>query len=202
MGTLTNDTALWLAFKKGDTQAFRLLYQQHYAGLYHYALKITHQPDLSQDCVQNLFIYLWNCRTHLSDIVCIKPYLFKALRRDLHRLTSAEGRNETGREIPEVLCFSPEEIVIEDETRHYLQQQIAQLLNELPARQKEAVYLKYYEELDYKAIAQIMGIHYQSVINLLYKALTYLKKEENRQKLSELFSARLACVAGSLLLIF
>ncbi len=163
---------------------------------------MTHQQDLSQDCVQNLFIYLWNSRTHLSDIACIKPYLFKALRHDLHRLTAADDRKETRREIPDVPCFSPEEIVIEDETRQYLQQQIVQLLNELPARQREAVYLKYYEELDYKAIAQIMGIHYQSVINLLYKALTYLKKEENKQKLSDLLSVRLACLGGSLLLFF
>ena len=72
--------------------------------------------------------------------------------------------------------FSPEEIVVRNEEYLSLQNKIAALLNELPKRQKEVIYLHYFEEMDYAQIAEVMGIHYQSVLNLTQKALQKLRQ--------------------------
>lgn len=188
----TNDTNLWKAFREGDQDAFHCIYQEHYNGLYHYALKITQSKAVSEDCLQNLFINLWTSRKNLSDICSIKPYLFKSLRRDLKRINYSPILRKDSEAVLLQLHiapnFSPEDIIVEDETQKYLQEQIAHVLNRLPARQREVVYLRYYEGLEYKEIAQVMGVHYQSVVNFLFKAMSYLKKEENMQRLSALLS--------------
>ena len=54
---------------------------------------------------------------------------------------------------------------------------IPTLLNKLPKRQKEAIYLKYYSGLKATEIAEIMDINYQSVVNILHKAIKNLKEE-------------------------
>ena len=56
-----------------------------------------------------------------------------------------------------------------------LQGRIVELLNELPQRQKEVIYLHYFENMDYTQIAEVMGIRYQSVLNLTQKALQKLR---------------------------
>lgn len=187
-----DDTDLWKSFKKGDINAFRHIYKAHYNGLYYFALKVTQDHVASVDCLQNLFINLWDRRNHLSDVYSIRAYLFKALRRDLHRINAFPNKKES--QWLEVLqfqvapTFSPEDILVEDETKQFLSEQVAKVLNALPIRQREVVYLKYYEGLSYQEIASIMGINYQSVVNLLYKAMVNLKKEENLQQLSALLA--------------
>lgn len=71
--------------------------------------------------------------------------------------------------------FSPEEIVVRNEETLKLQNKISELLNGLPKRQKEVIYLHYFEDMDYTQIAAIMGINYQSVLNLTQKAMHKLR---------------------------
>lgn len=189
---IKSDIELWKAFKKGDTPAFHQIYKKYYSSLYYFALKVTQDHAVSIDCLQNLFINLWNSRSNLSDVHAIKPYLFKALHRDLNKINNIlVKRKSYGVELLELQVapiFSPEDIIVEDETKQYLRTQVAEVLNALPIRQREAVYLKYYEDLSCKDIASIMGINYQSVVNLLFKAMVTLKKEENLQRLITLIS--------------
>lgn len=200
MDSFSHDIDLWKDFKKGNQNAFRLIHQQYYSSLYFYAVKVTQNKELSEDCIQTLFVNLWCNRENLSDVSLIKAYLFKSLRRDLNRIPYTPVLKKESEAIllssQSGIVFSPEDVVVEDEKRQYLQQQIADVLNKLPARQREAVYLKYYEGLEYREIAQIMGVHYQSVINFLYKAMTVLKKEEKLQKLSTLLSIILFLLWG------
>ena len=73
--------------------------------------------------------------------------------------------------------FTAEELITNKETESFRTKNISKLLNKLPKRQKEAIYLKYYSGLKATEIAEIMDINYQSVVNILYKALKNLKEE-------------------------
>jgi RNA polymerase sigma factor (sigma-70 family) len=68
--------------------------------------------------------------------------------------------------------------VVRSEEYLSLQNKITALLNELPKRQKEVIYLHYFEEMDYNQIAAVMGINYQSVLNLTQKALQKLRSAD------------------------
>lgn len=187
MAELPNQVLVWKKFKQGSQSAFSDLYHRHYASLYFYALKSTGCATLAQECVQDLFVNLWNRRAHLSDVQQVKPYLFKALRSILCRLPKSSNdllRAATDA-ANQAMTFSPEDFMIQREEDAYRQDTLATLLNGLPARQREVVYLKYYEDLSYQQIAEVLHINYQSVVNLVYQAIKQLKQQPALRKLCQ-----------------
>jgi RNA polymerase sigma factor (sigma-70 family) len=66
--------------------------------------------------------------------------------------------------------FSPEWSLIEQESLAETTHRVAEALNQLPKRQREVIYLRYYQNLERDEIADIMGVNPQSVSNLLQAA--------------------------------
>ena len=134
-----------------------------------------------KDCIQELFIDLWENRSRLGDVKSIKFYLLKSLRYIILRKISTITKRLQKLQLfgkPEfTITFSHEEFLTSEETTAGKNRQVADLLNKLPNRQKEIIYLKYYEELEYQEIANILSINYQSVINHIYKAFQVLRKK-------------------------
>ena len=170
----------WLQALEGDTYAFQSIHRELFRGLYDYALKLLQDGELANDAVQELFVKIWVKRTVIGPLKKVKPYFFTALRRQvLNQLRNLQLRELRIGALPRPdIDFSPEEIVVRNEEYLSLQAKIAALLNELPKRQKEVIYLHYFEEMDYTQIAEIMGIHYQSVLNLTQKALQKLRSAD------------------------
>jgi RNA polymerase sigma factor (sigma-70 family) len=168
----------WLKALEGDTHAFRQIHGELFEGLYDYALKLLQDSELADDAVQELFVKIWVKREVIGTLRKVKPYFFTALRRQiLNQLRNLQLRELRIGGLPRPdIDFSPEEIVVRNEEYLSLQTKIAALLNELPKRQKEVIYLHYFEEMDYAQIAEVMGIHYQSVLNLTQKALQKLRQ--------------------------
>ncbi|MEM8523267.1 MAG: sigma-70 family RNA polymerase sigma factor [Bacteroidota bacterium] len=73
----------------------------------------------------------------------------------------------------------------EEAQKHHL---LEQVLNELPTRQREVIYLKYYNNLSSKEIAEVMEISQQGVLNTLYKAFKKLRSNIKLQVLSNVIS--------------
>jgi RNA polymerase sigma factor (sigma-70 family) len=170
----------WQQAREGDDRAFSCIHRELFNGLYNYSLKLLQDGDLANDAVQELFVRLWTKRESIGSLQKVKPYFFTALRRQiLNQLRNLRLRELkiSGLAKPDIE-FSPEEIVMRTEEYLTLQNKIALLLNGLPKRQKEVIYLHYFEELDYNQIAAIMGIHYQSVLNLTQKALQKLRSAD------------------------
>lgn len=184
MTVLHNQEIIWKKFKRGNQSAFSTVYHHFYPSLYFFAVKATVHPEIAQECVQELFVTLWSSRKRLGDVAEIKPYLFKSLRRIIHRYAvSRTHRTPLAEEDYCALTFSPEDFLIQAEEDTYRQHTLAEMLNQLPARQREAVYLKYYEGLTYSQIAEVLHINYQSVVNLIYQAFQQLRKQPALHKL-------------------
>jgi RNA polymerase sigma factor (sigma-70 family) len=170
----------WRQAREGDDHAFSCIHKELFNGLYNYSVKLLQDGDLASDAVQELFVRLWTKRETIGELRKVKPYFFTALRRQiLNQLRNLHLRELkiSGLAKPDIE-FSPEEVVVRDEEYHSLQDKIALLLNGLPKRQKEVIYLHYFEDMDYTQIADIMGIHYQSVLNLTQKALQKLRSAD------------------------
>jgi RNA polymerase sigma-70 factor (ECF subfamily) len=170
----------WQRSLEGDSHAFYHIHRELFKGLYNYSLKLLQDTDLANDAVQELFVRLWTKRATIGPLQKVKPYFFTALRRQiLNQLRNLQLRELKISRIPRPdIDFSPEEIVVKNEEYRSLQRKISELLNELPKRQKEVIYLHYFEEMDYAQIAAIMGINYQSVLNLTQKALRKLRSAD------------------------
>jgi RNA polymerase sigma factor (sigma-70 family) len=167
----------WLLALEGDEHAFHSIHGELFRGLYDYALKLLQDSQLADDAVQELFVKVWVKRGIIGPLQKVKPYFFTALRRQvLNQLRNRQLREMRIGGLPRPdIDFSPEEIFVRNEEYLSLQAKIADLLNELPKRQKEVIYLHYFEEMDYTQIAGVMGINYQSVLNLTQKALRKLR---------------------------
>lgn len=168
----------WQSFISGDEQGFAQLHKMLFNVLYNYALKMQDgDEDRSAECVQELFIKLWTKRETLPVVKFVKPYMITALRR--HILNTLRKLHLQELKLPVIhqpdITFSQDEIVMKKEEKRTLQHKILQLLNILPKRQKEVIYLHYFAGIDHNQIADVMSINYQSVSNLKQKALERMR---------------------------
>lgn len=173
---------LWYELKQGDRSAFNSLIRLHYPLLLNYGTKISKDQSLVEDCIQELFIYLWEHRSTLADVVVVKAYLIKSLRRRvINQLTTKDQKlvdrveNFSDDLRGSFFTFSHEKFLIDLENSEVVQTKLNSAIANLPDRQREAIFLKYYSGLSYEEIAQVMDMEKQSVANVLRRALLSLR---------------------------
>lgn len=177
---LENDQLIWQTFIEGNKFSYQQLMESNYNTLYNYGIKFSQDSELVKDCIQDLFLNLWNKRYTLSKQVNIKAYLFSSLRRLLHRKILSAGNYKYAsidNQFIDSFTFhvSVEQQIIKHESTILVAKKIATLLETLPTRQKEVIYLKYFHDFSRDEIAQAMNISMQTVSNLLQLALKKLK---------------------------
>ncbi|QIP12956.1 hypothetical protein G8759_10130 [Spirosoma aureum] len=136
----TDDALLWAQFQQGDPIALGKLMTRNYTALIQYGTRFNREKDDIRDCIQDVFVDLWNCRTTLSRLTTsqVLPYLMAMLRRLLHKkhllrqrvslISIADEYEDTRFNI----SFSAEDQLIEAERDHANAQHIQQLTNQLP----------------------------------------------------------------------
>ncbi|GAB3329308.1 sigma-70 family RNA polymerase sigma factor [Larkinella ripae] len=172
------DEIYWQAIRMGDKAALGALATRHYRPLFHYCTRFTTNHALIEDCLQDLFLDLWEKKSTLTAVRSVKAYLFTAIRHNMlhrvrrdHLFTTLEETNES-----EDPVFNPENRLLTHEYEQTQNDLLKQSLDRLPRRQREAIYLRYYEELSYEEIASVMGLTRQVVANYLQHALETLRK--------------------------
>ncbi|QRR02160.1 RNA polymerase sigma factor [Dyadobacter sandarakinus] len=179
----------WQQCCEGDKSAFAEITELNYAALYHYGTRFTQDRDLIKDCIQDLFLNIWEKRARLSHISALRPYLFQSLRNNLiHRLRRQSlfsDIDNAASEPPDDV--SPEADWIFQETDQLNATRLRSALDTLPKRQREALYLRYYENLSYEEIAVIMGLQRQAVANYLQYGIQKLREYWQHAAVSFLF---------------
>ena len=174
-----SDLERWQELKAGSKEALEQIYSTEVAHLLLYGKKFSSDEQLVEDCIHDLFVELWKNREGLSPTDSIRRYLLVSLRRKVIRKLDQQ-RKRLSNDEPEEHHFdatlSIDMEMIEMEMIKERHEQLSGALESLSPRQKEVIYLKYFSEMDYEAIGEIMGISYQSARNLVFKALHSLKK--------------------------
>ncbi|GAB3892957.1 sigma-70 family RNA polymerase sigma factor [Larkinella knui] len=169
---------VWQQFKKGNFLALQALMEQYGRFLFSYGSKYSDDADFIKDCIQDLFLEMWQKRAELNDNVVIKAYLLACLRRQIQRAIDIR-RMKPGHLTTNADHFSVEFSVnpnlVEDETARQVVGNVQRLIEQLPKRQQEVVYLKFFQELDRDHIAVVMRTAPQSVSNLLQEAIRYFR---------------------------
>lgn len=179
----TNQTShfseLWDQVCKGDQQAYASLHYQLYPCLYIYAKRIANDADDADDMIQDLFIKLWDKKSVIGKIGNVKSYFYTALRSvAINHLRGLKSQENKRQQLVLVdLQPSVEDILIADENSCEQQQVVKAALQKLPLKQREVVFLRFYDNLEYAQIVEITGIKYQSVVNHIHRALTMLRNE-------------------------
>lgn len=173
---------LWKSFLNGDEKSFSFIYQQSVNGLICYGMKFTTERELIHDCIQEVFITLFTRKKELgAKIKKIKPYLFVSVRNEIVNRIVKENkyRKIQIEEINNTLDFrveyNSEEKFIKEEISSEISQQLLAAVNNLAPRQKEIIYLKFEEELEYNDIAEIMQISVESARKSMHRAIGALR---------------------------
>jgi RNA polymerase sigma-70 factor (ECF subfamily) len=174
------DGPLWERFRAGDKAAYALIYETHVQALFHHGARYTPDRELLADVIQDLFVRLYQRKECLGNTINIRLYLLAALKHDLFnhftRHRSTIPLPESG-EVPQAATAAehPSAEEEEEEARHR-STRLRDVLVCLPARQREVIRLRFVEELKYDEIAALMEMNYQSVHNLIQRALKKMRK--------------------------
>ncbi|MEQ9440871.1 MAG: sigma-70 family RNA polymerase sigma factor [Cyclobacteriaceae bacterium] len=176
-----SDTLLWEQFRQGNKAAFDCIYDRLFQTLCSYGDKICDDKSLVEDTIQDLFIYLWTKRTRLGKTNAIKFYLFRCLRRNLIRAMSREKKRPDPFSVVEKyhchfqLSLKKSSAPAFEENE--LRDKLTRALHRLTDRQKEAIYLKFYNNLSFQEVAAVMEIEVRSVYNLIGRTIDILRAD-------------------------
>lgn len=170
------DAKLWNQFKLGEEAAFTEIFRKYYPALFNYGCRITVNTNLVEDSIQELFLEIWNTQGK-ADIIFLKAYIFKAFKFKLIKLLA---KNLKTTSLPDSLMehgfeLSKDMLIINKEIEVGKSKKLTDAINQLSPRQKEIIYLKFYLNLGYEEVSEMMGINYQASRNLIYKSIKELK---------------------------
>lgn len=172
---MKNESAgLWDAFRAGDYEAFRDIYEQYFEELFAYGLKVCHKSEQVEDAIQDLFLDLWKYKSSLSPTTSVKFYLFGSLRRKIYKNQSrvvmvSDEQIPFKKELNET--SNAESRIIQEEEASMMKEQLLKSLKKLSDRQYDALILRFFGNFSYEEMAKLMGVNVQSARNLVQRGL-------------------------------
>ena len=175
-----DDGQLWLEFQSGSEAAYAIIYKNNAPLLYKYGLKLVKDKSLIMDCIQDLFVEIWDSKQKLGRVKSIKSYLFKSIRRKLiseSKKRGLESRLTQDADFNQKVNPSIEQRLIEKQRFDEQQRELKKALGKLTDRQKEIIYLKYHAQLSYGEIAEIMSINIKGAYKLMGRSIAFLREQ-------------------------
>lgn len=174
-----NDAFIWDEFRGGNAKAFEIIYERNINILSNYGRRMCTDDEMVKDAIQDMFVDIWKNRSNLGSTDSIKYYLIKAYRRNLLKKIKAAKRFSDYQEsnyFNSSFQLSHDFSIVEAEIKTEQLTQLNALLEALPPRQKEALFLRFYGGLNYTEISDAMGINQQSAYNMVFRALGMLRE--------------------------
>ncbi len=179
---LPDERVLLKEMALGDYNAFTTLYERYVKQLMHYGLKFTTDIQIIEDVIHDLFVWLWKNRTCFEISYSLKSYLLKSLRTSIlqkinknQKQVFLEAEEEN---YPFQLFISAEDRYVNSETATILREQVGNMLSSLTAKQKEVVYLRFYQGLSFEEISKNMHLSVKACYKLMGRAIADLRKTQ------------------------
>lgn len=160
---------------------FSQLYSTYVNELYSYGRALGMCNEDLEDAIHDVFLHLIDRQKQLRlEIDSIKFYLFRCLR---NRMISDRRKSKNLENMDELDDYSFSikvtslDSLIEEEEKDILSNRIELILQSLTNRQREAIYLRYMQELSYEEIASMLDITEKGVRKLVSRAIDKVRDE-------------------------
>jgi len=175
------DLKLWKGLKSGDRKSLKELHFKYFNELLIYGLKLSNNRLKSVEAIQDIFVYLWDKHLILSEVNNVKAYIFKSFRNKILKNSFSELQysDELKLSDQEPADLSIEESIIQKDTHKEKRKIIGNILNCLPDKQREIISLRFFHNLSYREISDIVGIEYQSVRNSIHRSIKTIREAFN-----------------------
>ncbi len=153
-----------LAVKNGEDGAAAALYDAFHKDLYYHILKTVNDPQLAEDLLQDTFMEILKS---INDLEAPAAFLSWSRQIAYHKCTAyykkrrevLADENEDGLSVFDTVEedsaeFIPDEALDKDDLKRTIHAMIA----ELPAEQRSALLMRYFDEMSVKEIAEVQGV--------------------------------------------
>jgi RNA polymerase sigma-70 factor (ECF subfamily) len=177
------DVQLMLDVKAGDDASFDLLLQKYRSPLVNFLFRMVRDAATAEDLAQEVFLRVYRARKQYSPSAKFTTWLFRiatnlalnSVRDNRHRrmdvsLDAPVEEDEAPRELP-AREMRIDEHMIERDRAQFIRRAVAAL----PEKQRVAVLLHKYEEMDYGEIAKILECSESALKSLLFRAYETLR---------------------------
>lgn len=172
-----SDKQIWEKLSEGNDTMFKYIYNKYTPELFTYGCHFSQDQDLVKDCIQELFLNIYNNIKRLTPPSNLKYYLLMSMKNQLY-MAFRKQKMVDDIEMSE-LTFTSETMantaIEDDEMKKEISSKIERLLNTLNPRQKEIIYYRYIQELSISEICTIMDLKYQSAQNLIQRSLNKMR---------------------------
>lgn len=186
------DEELALSYVRGNNQAFDLLLSRNQSKLFSYILFVVHEQDLANDIFQETFVKVI---TKLQEGRYIDSGKFSAwIMRIAHNVIMDWYRDNRAKNIVEtsddndlsnVTGNDITDFNIED---RYVNEQVLRdvkkMMNLLPPTQREIVFMRFYQEMSFKEIAETTGVSINTALGRMRYAILNMRIMARKNKLS------------------
>lgn len=174
-----NEIELWEKVRSGDLKSFNEIYRIYYGTLMYIGRQLHCNEDTAKDLIHDTFVEIYERRESIKIqsslkfylIRCFKSHLYQNIKSNKTHLMVVEEEKKN-REF----VFSIQQEIIQEEASREVLANVEKEINNLTARQREAMYYFYKEGLDYDEITELMALkNRRSTQNLIYEAVKIIK---------------------------
>ena len=178
------DEELALLYVKGDNRAFDELLERTKVKLFTYIMFVVHDHDIADDIFQETFMKVI-VKLQQGQYTDSGKFLFWMTRiahnciMDWYRQQQSRHLVEPNEEndLQNIKSLSAMDVCRESEiVNEQVLHDVKRLMTALPASQKEVVYMRYYQELSFKEIAELTGVSINTALGRMRYALINMRK--------------------------
>jgi len=180
--TLERDAELMLRVRDGDQASFGLLLERHRVPVIHFIYRMVQNQAVAEELAQEVFLRVYRSRGTYEPTAKFTTWLFR-IATHLGLNWIRDGRNEklqdsldqetpdgATRQLPDRGRTVEQELVYQAKLR-----EIRQAIESLPSKQRAAVMMHKYEEMEYTQIANVLTCSESAVKSLLFRAYESLR---------------------------
>lgn len=186
------DEELALAYAEGDNKAFDLLLSRNQTKLFSYILFVVRDREKAEDVFQETFVKVisklqqgryitsgkfsaWLIR--IAHNVIMDSYRERKLEKIIE---TPEDNNLSNIEGSELLELNIENRYVNDQVLR----DVRKIMNLLPTPQREVVYMRYYQQLSFKEIAECTNVSINTALGRMRYAILNMRRMARTQELN------------------
>jgi RNA polymerase sigma-70 factor (ECF subfamily) len=179
---LDYDAELMLRVKQGDGTSFGVLLEKHRASVIHFVYRLVQEPAVAEELAQEVFLRVYRSRSSYEPTAKFKTWLFRiathlALNwlRDERHERGQERLDDVSTDLP-VRQVSDRRPSVEQRLVYEVKlEEVRRAVAALPEKQRAAVLMHKYEDMEYTQIAKVLGCSESAVKSLLFRAYETLR---------------------------
>ena len=180
--TLDFDAELMLRVKEGDGASFTILLEKHRLPVIHFVYRMVQNQAVAEELAQEVFLRVYRSRGSYEPTAKFTTWLFRiathlalnSLRDGKHRRLE-EHLDDDSSETP-VRQVSDQRPTVEQRMLHQSRmEEIRRAVATLPEKQRAAVLMHKYDEMEYSQIAKVLNCSESAIKSLLFRAYETLR---------------------------